>query len=57
MTALLFRWANDQGAHGMPTPAELEADGYIVSHRHPLFPRSVLMWKRESMDDAPEPAP
>ena len=44
-----FRWANTCGAHGMPTPEELEYFGYVYYERHgqqvqePRYRSSVLM--------------
>lgn len=38
-----YRWANEAGAHGMPTPAQCEADGYRRVRQHPFWPASWLM--------------
>lgn len=46
----LVRWANEQRAQNMPTPAELEAEGWYRVGNHPLYPKSILMRKDE--DDA-----
>jgi len=39
----IFRWANEDGAHGMPTPAELEAQGWVRSWQHPWWLKSWMM--------------
>jgi hypothetical protein len=38
-----YRWANERGAHGMATPEELEAEGYVRCKQHPFWPLSWLM--------------
>ena len=38
-----WRWANERRVNGMPTPEELEADGYRRVRRHPFWPLSWLM--------------
>lgn len=38
-----WRWANEQGEHGMPYPEELEWLGYVRVARHPANPTSWLM--------------
>ncbi len=42
---ILFQWASETGSHGMPRPEELEAQGYVVNHRHPWWGSSILMRK------------
>lgn len=43
----LYRWASDLRVHGMPTPEELEAQGYVRVAQHPAYTRSWLMWKAD----------
>jgi hypothetical protein len=43
--SLLFRWANEDRIESMPTPEEMEAQGYERSIRHPRWPKSWLMVK------------
>ena len=38
-----YRWANERRINGMPTPEELEAEGYSRVCQHPNWPLSVLM--------------
>ena len=38
-----YRWANERRAHSMPTPEELEAEGYVRVKRHPNYETSWLM--------------
>ena len=38
-----YRWASEARTHGMPTPGELEAEGYARVTRHPNYPASWLM--------------
>lgn len=45
--AFLLRWANETHAHGMPTPEELEAEGWVRVRQHPRWPTSWLMRKGE----------
>ncbi len=40
-----FRWASVDPARGLPTPAELEAAGWVRVRRHPFWPASWLMRK------------
>ena len=42
-----FRWANESGATVMPTPEELEAQGWYRVRQHNLWPLSWLMRKDE----------
>ena len=42
---MFFRWAHEHGAHGMPTPENLEAEGWLRVRRHPFWPLSWLMRK------------
>jgi hypothetical protein len=41
----LFRWASEQRVHGLPTPAELAAEGYQIIAQHPTYTSSWLMWR------------
>lgn len=43
---ILFRWASETRAHGMPTPASLARRGWRKVRRHPWWPTSWLMVKR-----------
>jgi len=43
----LFRWASETGAHGMPRPAALEAEGWVKVQAHPFWAGSWLMMKRD----------
>lgn len=38
-----FRWANTDKHHNMPTPRELEDQGYVKVRQHPFWPESWLM--------------
>ena len=41
-----YRWANEDCAHGLPHPDELEYLGYEKVQQHPNFPKSWLMVRR-----------
>lgn len=38
-----YQWANEKRVNGMPTPEELETEGYERIRRHPWWPISWLM--------------
>ena len=38
-----YRWANERRIHAMPTPEELEQEGYVRVKRHPNYETSWLM--------------
>jgi len=44
-----YRWAHESGAQGMPTPDELEAQGWVRVHFHPNYRRSWLMRKDDAL--------
>jgi hypothetical protein len=41
-----YAWASETRAHSMPTPEELEAQGYVKLRPHPWYTGTWLM-KRE----------
>ena len=41
-----YQWASETRAHGMPTPEELEAQGWTRLSESPRWPGSWWMWKR-----------
>lgn len=43
MITCYFQWANEHGRAGMPTPEELERQGWIRCKRHHIWPSSWLM--------------
>jgi hypothetical protein len=43
-----YQWASKNRSHGMPTPEELEAQGYTKGPEHPLYKGSFLMVKKEA---------
>jgi len=40
---VVFRWASESRAHGLPTPTELEFIGWTRVAQHPLYEQSWLM--------------
>lgn len=51
-----FRWADENGAHNMPHPEELEYLGYRRLKVSPRFPSSWLMVRYEGCEEG-EPDP
>jgi hypothetical protein len=41
-----YAWASETGAHSMPTPEELKAQGYVKLRPHPWYEGAWLMVKR-----------
>ena len=41
-----YAWASTTRAHGMPTPEDLEAEGYTRGPESPQYPGTYLMIRR-----------